>query len=243
MRRNTLKYLIYREFFLARKPIFVAGVVTLFMMIFGILVSLSTKYGNLAYVPEQYGDALEEGLLIFSCFLPPCMCTFVGMSVAELIQLECDNKWRRFRLSTPVKGYIFTLAKYLLLLGTVAVSIGITLAYMWVNSIITGNPIPSQNIAFVLAVTFIFLMFCLLMQILTLLLGSPERAGIALLGIWFPVMFFVMTSTWVVDSAGAGMQFLVDLSETYLPHISVVFVLFLIVSYVVTAALYERREK
>lgn len=245
MRMSALKCLIYRDLFLARKPLLFNGVLALFMMFFGILVSLSTKYGNLAHVPKDYQDLLGEGLFILSCVLPVYMCAVVGTSVSETMQFECDDKWRRFRLSTPVSEYIFALARYIVLLGAVAVCTGISLVYMWGNSVITGEPVSAQSIAFVLAITFVFLIFSLLMQILIQLLGSADRAGIAMVVVLFPVMFLVMTHFELAEKipADAGMQFLLELCATYLPHISVIFVVFLVISFVVTAKLYKRREK
>ena len=102
MRIRSLKYLIYRDFFLARKTIFINAALGLFLMVFGLLVSLSSKYGNLALVPESYQEILDDMMFMFSCFMPVYACAGVGVSVVETMQFECDKKWRSFRLTTPV---------------------------------------------------------------------------------------------------------------------------------------------
>ena len=244
MRRKTLKYLIYRDLFLARKQLFGYGVIALLMMVFGILVSLSTKCGNLAHVPEQYRDVLEEYLFMFSCVLPVYMCAGVGISVVESMQFD-DARWHRFRLSTPVSGYIFALSKYIILLGIEAICTGIALVYMWGDSVIRGDEVSFRTIAFMLVVTFVLLMFGLLMQILILLLGTFGRALIAMVVIQIPVMCLVLTYFLlsVTIPEDVGIQFFLDLSKTCLPQVSIVFVIFLLVSFIVTATLYERREK
>lgn len=246
MRMSTLKCLIYRELFLARRSLLINGLVALFIMLFGIMMSLSTKYGNLRLVPENYQDALGDILFMLSSFLPVYACTLVGISVYETIQVECDKKWSRFRLTTPVSGYLFVLARYIVLLGAVAVLMLFALVYMWGNSVIMGEPVSWQSIIFILVITLSFLCFTLLMQLLTMVLGSIERAGIVMLVVVIPVTWIVMhqfmDSGKMPTEPGMSFNFL-KLICSYLPHVFAAFVVTLIVSFILSAKLYKRREK
>lgn len=246
MRIKSLKYLVYRDFFLARKTIFINVALGFFLMLFGILVSLSSKYGNLALVPESYQDILDDIMFMFSCFMPVYACAGVGVSVTETMQFECDKKWRSFRLTTPISGYVYALARYIVILGSVSVCMGIALLYMWGNSLITGEPVSGKSIAFMLVFTFCFMMFSLLMQILIQLLGSADRAGIAMVILMIPAMFGVMPYVekhMLIPVDEPVMPFLVNLCAKYLPKVSVIFVIVLVISFIVTAKLYKRREK
>lgn len=246
MRMSTLKCFIYRELFLARKSLLINGLVALFIMLFGILVSLSTKYGNLRLVPENYQDVLGDMLFLFSSFLPVYACAGVGTSIFETIQLECDKKWGRFRLTTPVSGYLFALARYIVLLGAVTVFMFLALVYMWGNSVIMGEPVSRKNITFMLAIILVFLIFTLLMQLLTMVLGSIDRAGIVMLIVMFPVTWIVMYKFMDIGkmSTEPGMSFnFLEIIGSYLPHVFTTFVVTLIVSFILSAKLYKRREK
>ena len=246
MRIRSLKYLIYRDFFLAKKTIFINAALGLFLMVFGLLVSLSSKYGNLALVPESYQDILDDMMFMFSCFMPVYACAGVGVSVVETMQFECDKKWRSFRLTTPVSGYVYALARYIVILGAVSVCMGIALLYMWGNSLITGEPVSGNSIAFMLVLTFYFIMFSLLMQILIQVLGSADRAGIAMIILMIPAMFGVMSYVekhMLIPVDEPVMPFLLNLCGKHLSKVSVTFVVVLVISFILTAKLYKRREK
>lgn len=246
MRIRSLKYLVYRDFYLARKTLLVNAIFGLCLMVFGILVSLSSRYGNLALVPDNYKDILDDIMFMFSCFVPVYACAGVGISVTETMQFECDKKWRSFRLTTPIGGYMFALARYIVILGTVSVCMGIALLYMWGNSLITGEPVSGKGIAFMLVLTFVFLMFSLLMQILVQLLGAADRAGIAIVILMIPVMFGGMSyfeNHVLIPVDQPVMPFFFELCEKYLPNVSITFLIVLAVSFVVTAKLYKRRER
>ena len=246
MRMRSLKYLVYRDFFLAKKTIFINAALGLFLMIFGLLVSLSSKYGNLALVPESYQEILDDMIFMFSCFMPVYACAGVGVSVTETMQFECDKKWRSFRLTTPISGYMYALARYIVILGAVSVCVGIALLYMWGNSLITGEPVSGESIAFMLVLTFYFIMFSLLMQILIQVLGSADRAGIAMVILMIPAMFGVMLYVekhMLIPVDEPVMPFLVNLCAKHLPKVAVIFGIVLVVSFILTAKLYKRREK
>ena len=245
MRIRSLKYLVYRDFFLARKTIFINAALGIFLMIFGLLVSLSSKYGNLALVPESYQDILDDMMFMFSCFLPVYACAGVGVSVIETMQFECDKKWRSFRLTTPISGYMYALARYIVILSAVSACMGIALLYMWGNSLITGEPVSGNSIAFMLVLTFGFMMFSLLMQILIQVLGSADRAGIAMVILMIPAMFGVMSYVekhMLIPVDEPVMPFLVNLCGKHLSKVSVTFVVVLVISFILTAKLYKRRE-
>ena len=245
MRKGTLKCFLYRDFFLARKEMLVYGTIMFFVMLLGLLVSLSTKYGNLAYLPEQYKGELEVLLPILSCCLPAGFCGFLGECVSATISFDINTQWRRFQLSTPVSGYIFALSKYIVLFGTVAIGIVLSFLYMWCDSAVRGDTLKFQSIAVFLVITFITLMISLLGQILLQLLGTRERAACAV-----SVVFVVLLSiVWLYAIKNEKMpvdpdaQFFFDVAVKYLPQVSAIFAVFLLVSFFVTAALLERREK
>ena len=164
----------------------------------------------------------------------------------EAIEFDCNAKWRRFQLSTPVSGYIFALSKYIMMFGLAAIGIVLSFIYMWCDSAIRGDTLKFQSIAVVLVITFIALMFSLLFQILLQLLGTRERTAIVMTLGTFVLMIIVFVLEFdAIDqmSEESGLQFLFDLSVKYLPKVSVIFAVFLLVSFFVTAALLERREK
>ena len=243
MRKGTLKCFLYREFFLARKQMLVNGTMMFFVMLFGLLVSLSTKYGNLAYLPEQYKGELEALLPILSCCLPAGFCGFLGECVSATISFDINTKWRRFQLSTPVSGYIFALSKYIMMFGLVAIGIVLSYIYMWCDSAIRGDTLKFQSIAVFLVIMFIALMLSLMEHILLPLLGTRERADFAVI-VGFSVLLYIVCLYAIKnEKMPVDPDAFFDVALKYLPQVSAIFAVFLLVSFFVTAALLERREK
>ena len=83
-------------------------------------------------------------------------------------------------------------------------------------------------------------------QLLIILLGSVERAGIALCLLFIPGMFLGMEVAERIGKLPIGefmFKNMIALLASYLPQIFAVFVVLAIVSFFLSVKLYERREK
>ena len=133
MKMRRLSSLLYRELYLSRKSLMANGIFALFLMFFGIMVSLSSKYGNLTLVSNHYKEMIEEMTVIFSVFMPVYACAGVAISVVESWQFECERKWRLFRKTTPISGMEYVGVKYLVLFLATGICAPISILYMWGN--------------------------------------------------------------------------------------------------------------
>ncbi len=246
MKMRRLSSLFYRELYLSRKSLMVNGIFALLLMMFGIMVSFSSKYGNLTLVPENYKEMMEEMMVMFSVFMPVYACAGVAMSVVESWQFECDRKWRLFRKTTPISGMEYVGVKYLVLFLVTGICAPISILYMWGNGLILGTQVSWTDIKFVLTILCLLLCGAMIFQLLIILLGSLDRAGIAFCLLFVPGTFLGMEVANRMGELPIGefvFKDMIALLASYLPQIFAVFVVLAVVSFFLSVKLYERREK
>lgn len=250
MKMRRLGCLLYRELYLSRKSLIVNGVMAVFVILLGIVVPLSVKYGNLALIPEEEMELLEDIIYMFSTFMPVYACLTLGMSVVESWQFECERKWRLFRKTTPIRGSEYVFAKYLLLFIATVLAIPLAALYIWCHGLIMGTGWNGQGMQLTLTMVLAFLSFVQVWQVLILLFGSIDRAAIVMCLLFVVFMFGGME---IVERSGIMIPIIIGEATVFktmlesftslLPQMFVVFAAVTLVSFFLTVRLYERREK
>ncbi len=248
MKMRRLGCLLYRELHLAKNSLIVNGVMAIFVMLLGIVIPLSSKYGNLTLIPESDKKMMDDIIFMFTTFLP--VYAFVGLatSVMETWKFECERKWRLFRKTTPVRAIEYVFVKYILLFAATGLAVPFSAFYVWMTGRITGEGFNRHGMAFVFAMVFLFLSFVQVWQVFILLLGTIDRAAIVMCvmfgGLAFVIMEIVERNE-ILIPIGDDFTLHSGLAQasSFLPYLGFGFVVVTVVSFFLTVKLYERREK
>lgn len=247
MKMRRIGCLLYREFYLSRKSLFTNGVMALSIMILGILVLLSAKHGNLALIPEEYKEAVEEIIFMFSAFLPIYACVTFAISLVESWQFECDRKWKLFRKTIPVSGCEYFLVKYILLFAAMGLAIPLSALYMWCSDLIAGTNETGMSLQCILVILLFFMCYSQVFQIFILLFGSMDRAAIAIAILSSVSMIFgfdlLLRDDKLLMDPDMMLNDLFASFASFLPQVTVVFLVTTVISFFLSVKLYERREK
>ena len=117
-----MRGLIYRELYLARKSYFTGLFVTLAVMVVGILVRLSTIYGNLAKLDGDSFRIMDVYTYPIFMYVPliAALCTFMADSGVILGDSKC--RFRVFAYTLPVSDIQLAAVKYIILIGAAVAS-------------------------------------------------------------------------------------------------------------------------
>ncbi len=228
--KAPFRYLLYREALLSKKLISNAIISSICLAAVFILIHLSIKYGNLAGLFEGI-----EGALTGMDYIP-CVgfCTLL-MSIGEATHTELNSAWRKFRLSTPVSPWRFSLAKYTYIaIITVAVTL-ISIGYKALCNYISGAGFGVKETSVILCIAALFLAFTTVMQILLFIFGSIEKAGIA-------ATIIVLVLYRIFDETIDSSINILNKTEKFLPFMPLVFIAIFGIGFSTTALFLKRRE-
>lgn len=155
-----MKGLIYRELYLSRKS-YIAGFVS-FLMIFlvGLLLRLSTEYGNLAKLETINEDGfwiVDIITLYVSVYVPSMVIFFTMMVEHGIIIADCKSKWNIFAYTLPVSEGKIVFVKYLILVCSMLVGF----IFSILNAIIMCG-ISDKDFTFGIVKNMMIIMTCIL---------------------------------------------------------------------------------
>lgn len=170
-----MRGLIYRELYLAKKSYLTGLFVTLAVMAVGILVRLSTLYGNLAKLDEEAFHITDVYTYNIFMYLPliAAMCTF--MADAGVIIGDSKCRFGVFSYTLPVSDVQLAAVKYIILIGSAVASIGLGLLNAAIICGISGNTLSAgimKNILIIAAIHVFYFSLCI-----PLLLGFRVKAA------------------------------------------------------------------
>lgn len=261
--------LVRREFYISRKGLITGAVIFAIVVVFFLLILLSTYHGNIKVVfdyvtalegsaPEGYEeqmngvwDSIVNGVVMVVKYLPLFYLGCLADTVANTAISDDKKLWSYFRRSTPVPAWKYSLANVMLYVVITVLGFGIGMAYLAVISSITGTALLTQDIAVLLSFIAIGLFFGLVFQTLIKLLHSVDKAGIVIvIAIFGTVIPYNIIST-IIDPEGAkqasenlNFQGILDfLTNTLLPFLPFIIVAILGSLFVANYLLLIRREK
>lgn len=237
--------LLYREYLLARKTILLQFTGVFYIMLLGILVALSMQSGNLADHPELagiFGSVRYLGL--FAAVTP------LGLFSDIMAGDETRTIWKLYRRSMPVSPWRLSLVKYTSLFIANAGSVLLAVMYDFVEAGISKRTVGFKDLALIVLINVIMLLFVISFSISLQITGSMDKAGIMTL-IALCVIIFPIAVKWNVDSSISGLDagdlmigrangLFARICESF-PYTMTAFVLLYVIGFVLTAFLYRRR--
>ena len=237
--------LLYREYLLARKTILLQFTGVFYIMLLGILVALSMQSGNLADHPELagiFGSVRYLGL--FAAVTP------LGLFSDIMAGDETRTIWKLYRRSMPVSPWRLSLVKYTSLFIANAGSVLLAVMYDFVEAGISKRTVGFKDLALIVLINVIMLLFVISFSISLQITGSMDKAGIMTI-IALCVIIFPIAVKWNVDSGtsrvdasdlmiGRANGLFARICESF-PYTMTAFVLLYVIGFVLTAFLYRRR--
>ena len=190
MKKPSFAALLYRELLLMKKSLLAYGIGSLIFILFPILILLSFRFGNLKLIfPE---DAISGSMTIIK--LMPVM------AAAMFAMLPSDNAtkditkpiWEHFRRSTQVSATRLALAKTIMNVIGIAVSLIISIPLTYIIAYAGGATVTGDDIG----LSLLFIAFMALMSVVFAVaiyfFKSVDKGGLVMTGVMVATMFGFM---------------------------------------------------
>ncbi|MGN0425347.1 MAG: hypothetical protein ACI4FY_08525 [Acetatifactor sp.] len=243
MRASTVKALMWREQFLARKQILINTVLFAAGVLLGLMVLLSFQIGNLKNMDEPEMRGMIEAMVLF---YPSISALGYIFALVEGATVKDEGiGWRRFRRTTPIQPICYALVKYLLLLFWFVVGNLLALCYLTVTFLLSGRTLDSSVPAGIATAAIVVLVFTIALQLLTMLFHSLDKAGFTLMAVFFVGWIYFVSTTPVTegDLPADMVGYLFDKIAGFLPVAAVVGVVTYVAGFLGMTLLLQRREK
>ncbi len=235
--KAPFRYLVYREALLSQKHISSAVLSSLCIAAVFLLTNLSIKCGNLA---DSFADSnMKSGFAIGLNYIPCVCCCTILTCMGEATHIELGSAWRKFRLSTPVSPWKFSLAKYTYIAIITIAVILFSIGYKALCNYISGVGFGVEEISAILCITALFLAFTTVMQILLFVFGSIEKAGIATAILILVLGRIIYRNNQTIDR----FVNIFDKTEELLAFMPLVFIAIFGIGFAATALFLKRRER
>lgn len=252
-----MKGLIYRELYLAKKSYITGIFVTLAVMLVGILVRLSTVYGNLAKLDEDSFTITDTYTFYIFMFLPLIAALNSFMGDKGIIIEDSKCRFNVFAYTLPVSEVQLASVKYIILVCSAAVSFVLGTINAAVICGISGKPLTANIMKVMLIITAVHILFySLCIPLITKFKSnaSADALCIGLVGIVVLILRekMIRWSTQFVDETGElDAEALIgqfvekaaairDIASVCAPFVIIVF---LAAGFAATVILYKRRAK
>ncbi len=236
MNKRLFKSLLYREFYVARR-FYVLGILIYFMFIVvSLLALLSCQWGNLHQYSHLMSESVKKGLDSVIRFAPVIIATSFFEGAMDSVPSDEKIGWRRFRIACPATPFQLALAKYSCLFLTMLISFVMAMGWLGLYNLLTGTPVNSKDITFLLGIYSAEVLLYLIIINLTIWLGNSDFAVFIFLGIFFGSFIIIA----LMDP---------DFSKTkafgisLLPFTPLIILVLFLLGIFCTTILYKRREK
>lgn len=168
-----MKGLIYKDFCLSRKKLFLATILYFYGMIIGILLRLSMIYGNLSLlINNKIAFSLLDMFIYYGSIYFPLL--FLFSVNTEFTYCICDDykvKWNTFSTSLPIKKSDIIISKYIITIITTL----IIFIFSTINAVIT-NHLSNRNFSLDIIKNFLIIsIFFFLVNVLFMTLAYKYR--------------------------------------------------------------------
>lgn len=243
MKPAAVKSLIYKEFYMASKPLLTQMITFVLFAIMGILIEVSFQIGNLALLSDSIKSEIKEmvdfGILIYPVF----MAGIFTFTISDTSMKDEDAAWKRFCYSTPVSHMDFAIAKYTAFLMTIIVESILSFAYVAVVCHILNVKFSKIYLAYILAVIAVTTFMAILNHVGILLFHSKDKAGLLM----FAVLLSIVLIPVLINRKSGNVPFTKEVMESsaiyLLPWLPGIIAVALILGCLASAMLLKRREK
>ncbi len=262
LKRGNFAMLLYREYYLGRKSFVTGSFMFLAVAVFCLLNLVSFDHGNIGRVLEVViGDPSDAAAKEFAAervaemrqsmtFIMKIMPTVMGCQF-QFVMCDVAGRdeialWQRFAKCAPASPAKRALAKIVMNVICLCISVLLGTVYMNVVGAVFGDGVSYSDISYMFTVVTAVTAFTVLAQIYTMILHSMEKGMLALLAT-------IMVPTWAVAFANVmgrngtrDDEFFVDLSafcEFICPFLPFILIGLFAFGFAAIYLLFKRREK
>lgn len=241
-KKASFAALLYHEFLMTKKTLFIGLVTVLLCDLYALLCSLSMNIGNLSKYPEM--------AQAFDSTISPR--TFAVICSAYMVMAFCENNedtkpvWVLFRKSTPLSPWKYSFIKTLMMVIGVTMSYVLIFLLIFTDNMISGKGFTMFELSIgTFAMVIIMIMICV-MNWAVMFFRNKDKAGITMLIVLMPTMFVIMSKLMnkvegLPDSEKADV--LRTMVEPALPYTICGIAAIIIINFFVVALLAGRRDK
>lgn len=243
MKPAAVKSLIYKEFYMARKPLLIQMITFVLFAVLGILIEVSFQIGNLALLSSSIKNDIKEMADFCIIIYPVFMAGVFTFTISDASMKDEDAAWKRFCYSTPASRMDFAVAKYTAFLMTIIVESVFSFVYVAVICHIIDVKFSKLYLSYVLAVIAVTTFMAILNHIGILLFHSKDKAGFLMLAV---LLSIVLIPVLINRNSGNVLitKEVMESSAIYLlPWLPAIIVAALILGCLASAVLLKRREK
>ena len=242
MRTAAVKSLVYKEFYMARKPLMIEMLNFLILALMGVLAEISFRSGNLALLSDVIKDDIKEMVDLSAILCPVLMVCFLTTFIADSSLKDEVTVWKRFCYSTPASHIDLAVAKYVSLLITVLVESAFSFIYTAFICSIIDAPFSALYAAYILAVVVLTTLMAVLNHVGILLFHTKDKAGLFMTAVLFGIILISALIGTNLSDADSAREIVNKSLIFLLPWLPIMTVAILAVGCAVSAVLLRRRE-
>ena len=242
MRTAAVKSLVYKEFYMARKPLMIEMLNFLILALMGVLAEISFRSGNLALLSDVIKDDIKEMVDLSAILCPVLMVCFLTTFIADSSLKDEVTVWKRFCCSTPASYIDLAVAKYVSLLITVLAESAFSFIYTAFICSIIGAPFSALYAAYILAVVVLTTLMAVLNHVGILLFHTKDKAGLFMTAVLFGMILISALIGMNFSDADSAREVVHKSLIFLLPWMPIMTVVILAVGCAVSAVLLRRRE-
>lgn len=191
MKKPSFAALLYRECLLIKKSLLVGGICALIFILFSVLVLLSFRFGNLKLILPE--DAMSGSIDIIKS-LPVMAASIFSMLPSEAATKDITKPvWDYFRRSTQVSPLRLALAKTVMNVIGMAISLIISIPLTYIIAYAEGAEVTANDIG----LSILFVAFMALMSVIfgaaIYFFKSVDKGGLAMVGFMLAAVFGFMS--------------------------------------------------
>lgn len=247
MRKGSFGGLLFREWYMAKKRVFLYLVIIAGIFALCFMALLSFEYGNLALLDEKIKDAVYNQIVPIIKLYPVIGAGMLCTPVAESTIFDEKKLWKYFSKSTPVSCFRMAGAKYTLMAASAAVGLLLAFGFIFGINRVTKAPVR-DDIPLTLIVFAVLIFASVVLQLGGQITGSADRAGLIMAatlmaGVIAVAVYFSKQDLPQDMAIGDIISMLLPDYSTCVILSAAVIVGSLAVGYICSAMLYKRREK
>lgn len=242
MRTAAVKSLVYKEFYMARKPLMIEMLNFLILALMGVLAEISFRSGNLALLSDVIKDDIKEMVDLSAILCPVLMVCFLTTFIADSSLKDEVTVWKRFCYSTPASHIDLAVAKYVSLLITVLAESAFSFIYTAFICSIIDAPFSALYAAYILAVVVLTTLMAVLNHVGILLFHTKDKAGLFMTAVLFGIILISALIGTNLSDADSAREVVNKSLIFLLPWLPIMTVAILAVGCAVSAVLLRRRE-
>ncbi|MBO5266686.1 MAG: hypothetical protein J6B08_05240 [Ruminiclostridium sp.] len=250
MKKPSFTALLYRELLLLKKSLLIGSIGALIFILFPVLILLSFRFGNLKLIiPEE---AVSGSMTIIK-LMPVMSASLFAMLPSETATNDITKPvWDYFRRSTQASALRLSLAKTVISVIGIAISLIISIPLTYIIAYASGTEVTGNDIG-------LSLLFIAFMSLMSVVFGasiyffkSVDKGGLVMTGFMFAFVFgFMAPITGELTKMPPGHAMRDAIMETHLnnvistlaPFTPLMLMGVILIQFALFLFIFKRREK